>query len=420
VLGGFTTFLTMAYIIAVNPIILANANVPPTAALTATCFGAGILTIIMGFFANRPLALASGMGINAIVAFAVTLGANVDWRVAMAVIFLEGIVILFLVLVGLREAVMDAIPVGLRRAIGISVGLFIAFIGLQGAGIIVDDASTLLTIGDFTQPAVIVGIISIVVAIILQALKIKGGILISIVFATLVGIPLGVTVLPTSFDFGLDFSSFGAPFQSVPNGGMALIEVFLQPSLLLFAFSLLMLDFFDTMGTVVAVGQKAGFVDDQGKVEDIKPILIVDSAAAATGGLIGASSITTYVESTAGASEGARTGLSSIVVGVLFIVFAFLSPIILMVSSAATCGALVIVGYLMMNDIGKIDWRDITQAFPAYITIVTVPLTYSITDGIGFGFISYAIIMLVTGRAKEVKPLMWGASLAFLALFIFS
>lgn len=420
IIGGLTTFLAMSYIIAVNPAMMQAAGMPFNAALTATCVGAAIMTIAMGVFANRPIALASGMGINAIVAYSLCLGLGVDWRVAMGVIFLEGIVILLLVLCGLRKAVMDAIPIALRRAIGIGIGLFIAFIGLKGGGFIAADESTLIALGDLTSPPAIVAAISIVIAIVLTALNFKGGLLISIVAATIVGIPLGVTPTITDFSFAPDFSAFAAPFQMTPDGALALAEVLVQPVLLLFVFSLLMSDFFDTMGTVVAVGERADFVDEKGDVEDVQPILIVDSAAAAFGGFIGASSITSFVESVSGAAAGARTGLSNIVIGIAFIVCAFLAPVIGMVTSSATCGALVVVGYLMMTEIGSIDWSDITSAFPAFMTIVGIPMTYSIANGIGLGFISYCIIKVVKGEVRDVKPLMWVASAAFLASFIFA
>lgn len=420
IIGGLTTFLAMSYIIAVNPAMMQAAGMPFNAALTATCVGAAIMTIAMGVFANRPIALASGMGINAVVAYSLCLGLGVDWRVAMGVIFLEGIVILLLVLCGLRKAVMDAIPVALRRAIGIGIGLFIAFIGLKGGGFIAADESTLIALGDLTSPAAIVAAISIVIAVVLTALNFKGGLLISIVAATIVGIPLGVTPAITDFSFAPDFSAFAAPFQMTPDGALAIAEVLVQPVLLLFVFSLLMSDFSDTMGTVVAVGSRADFVDEKGDVEDVQPILIVDSAAAAFGGFVGASSITSFVESVSGAAAGARTGLSNIVIGIAFIVCAFLAPVIGMVTSSATCGALVVVGYLMMTEIGAIDWSDITSAFPAFMTIAGIPMTYSIANGIGLGFISYCIIKAVKGEARDVKPLMWVASLAFLASFIFS
>lgn len=423
VLGGITTFLAMAYIIAVNPMLMGpeGAGMPFSAALTATCFGSALMTVCMGLVSNRSIALASGMGINAVVAYSIcgASGAGVDWRAAMAVVFLEGVLILALVLCGLRKAVMDAIPVGLRRAIGIGIGLFIAFVGMKGGGLVVDDESTLLALGDVTSPAVLVSVLSIVIAVILQARGVKGALLISIVVATLVGIPLGVTALPTSLDFGLDFSAFAGPFQTVPGTDMlAIAQVFLQPALLLFVFSLLMSDFFDTMGSVMAVAEQGDFVDKDGNVEGIQPILVVDSVAAAVGGFVGASSVTTYVESASGAAAGARTGLASVVTGALFVVAAFLAPVVGMVSSSATCGALVVVGYLMMSDIGQIDWSRVEVAFPAFITIFGIPMTYSITNGIGFGFISYCAIMVVLGRAREVRPLMRVAAAAFLLMFV--
>ncbi len=422
VIGGVTTFLAMAYIVAVNPGLMEAAGIPFTAALTSTCLGAAIMTIAMGLIANRPIALASGMGINAIVAYTLCLGeVGVDWRVAMSVIFLEGIVILLLVLCGLRKAIMDAIPVDLRRAIGIGIGLFIAFIGLKGGGLIAADESTILALGELSSPTCIVALVSILVAVVLQVLKVKGGLIISIIAATVVGIPLGVTLLPTEWNFGLDFSAFAAPFQTDPTTNtMAIVQVFMQPILLMFVFSLLMSDFFDTMGTVVAVGEQAHFVNKKGDVEDVQPILLVDSAAAAVGGFVGASSITSFVESTSGAAAGARTGLSNIVVGILFVVCAFFAPIVGMVSSAATCGALVVVGYLMLSDVGEIDWKSIEHALPAFFIIIGIPMTYSITNGIGMGFIAYCVIMIVQGRIRDIKPLMWVAAIAFLVMFIIS
>lgn len=410
----------MAYIIAVNPGFMEAAGIPFEAALTSTCLGAAIMTIAMGLIANRPIALALGMGINAIVAYTLCLGEiGVDWRVAMAVIFLEGIAILILVLCGLRKAIMDAIPVDLRRAIGIGIGLFAAFIGLKGGGLIAADESTILALGEVSSPTCIVALISILVAVVLQVLKIKGGLIISIIAATIVGIPLGVTLLPTEWNFGLDFSAFAAPFQADPaTGTLAIVQVFMQPILLMFVFPLLMSDFFDTMGTVAAVGEQAHFVNKKGDVEDVQPILLVDSAAAAAGGFLGASSITSFVESTSGAAAGTRTGLSNIVVGILFALCAFFAPIVGMVSSAATCGALVVVGYLMLTDIAEIDWNRIEHAMPAVFTIVGIPMTYSITNGIGLGFISYRAIMLVQGRRRDVHPLMWVAAAAFVAMFV--
>lgn len=419
VMAGLTTFLTMAYIVAVNPAMMEAAGIPFNAALTATCFGAAVMTAAMGLIANRPIALASGMGINAIVAFTLCGSMGLDWRIAMGVVFLEGVIILVLVMLGLREAVMGAIPVALRQAIGIGIGLFVAFIGLKGGGILAPDSSTLVTMGSLTEPTAIVSVVSIALAIILTVRGTKGGLLISIVVATIVGIPLGVTALPTEFDFVPDFSALCAPFQQLPDGsGLAIVQVLMQPVLLMFVFSLLMSDFFDTMGTMVAVGQQGGFVDEDGNVENTREILMVDSVGAIVGGFVGASSITSFAESTSGAAAGARTGLSNIVIALAFFVCAFLAPIIGMVSSSATCGALVVVGYLMMSDIGKIDWGSLEAAIPAFVTIMGIPFTYSITNGIGFGFITYVVVKVTQGHWRDVKPLMWIVSAAFLFTFV--
>ena len=416
--AGLTTFLAMAYIIAVNPSLLSAAGVPASAAVTATCLGAGIMTICMGVFANRPLACASGMGINAVVAFTLTEVAGGDWHAAMAVIFIEGVAILALVLCGLREAIMDAIPISLRHAISVGLGIFIAMIGMANAGIIVANESTLVSFGDISNPLFIVGLVSIVATVVFQCLQIKGALLLGIIVAVLAGIPLGVTAAPAGIVSGLDFSTFGAPFQVDETGVMGIAKVITTPVLLVFAFSLMMSDFFDTMGTAMAVAKQGEFLNDDGTVEDIRPILIVDSVAAAAGGFLGASSITTFVESASGAADGGRSGLTSVVTGLLFVVAAFFAPIISVVSSAATCGALVMVGYLMMSEAAEIEWGNILEGFPAFMIIAGIPLTYSISSGIGLGFIAYVLVAAATGNIKKVKPLMWVAAAAFLVYFL--
>ena len=386
--AGLTTFLAMAYIIAVNPAVLSGAGIDAGALACATCLGAGIMTICMGIFANRPLACASGLGV----------------------------VILLLVLCGLREAIMDAIPVVLRHAISVGLGLFIAMIGLCDAGIITAGAGTLVGLGDITSPTFIVGIISILVTVALACRNVPGSLLIGIVVAVIAGIPLGVTQAPTGIIAPLDFSSIGGPIADA-GGVPAIVKVLTDPALLVISFSLLMSDFFDTMGTAMAVAKQGEFLTDDGNVENIKEILIVDSAAAAVGGFMGVSSITTFVESTSGAADGGRTGLTSVTTGVLFILAAFFSPIVTIVSSAATCGALVYVGYLMMSEASEIDWSDVSQGFPAFMIVAGVPFTYSISAGIGLGFITYVIVALFKGEASKIKPLMWIAALAFLVYF---
>jgi len=446
VLAGVTTFLTMAYIIFVNPGILSAAGVPFAGAATATALGAALMCICMGFISNRPFALASGMGLNAVVTFSL-IGfqqSNVPWQVGMSVIFVEGLIILLLVMTGLREAVMNAIPLDLKRAIGVGIGLFITTIGLNEGGFIKPAPITLVGLGDFSQPYVWVTVIGLLAILAFMALKVKGDILWGILVATVAALLLGVTKLPTAVVGTPDFSTFMAPFQQV-EGGMALLQIF-TPALLLMLFAIMLTDFFDTMGTVISVGEQAGFVDADGRVPGIRNILAVDSVAAAVGGLFGASSITTYIESAAGVAEGGRTGLTAIVTGVLFAIAAFFAPIVGMVGGGfiipnaeqygafigsgfqapagdyfvypITAGALIVVGFLMMRTVREIPWTDLEEAFPAFLTIVGIPLTYNISYGIGFGFISYVLIKVFHKKAAEVHPLMWIVSAAFVVTFM--
>ncbi len=444
--AGVTTFLTMAYIIFVNPGILSAAGVPFAGAATATAFGAALMCLCMGLMTNRPLALASGMGLNAVVAFSV-IGfqqANVPWQVGMSVIFLEGLLILILVLSGLREAVMNAIPLDLKRAIGVGIGLFITIIGLNEGGIIRPAPITLVALGDLSQAYVWVSFIGLFAILIFKSLGIRSCILFGILAATLAALLLGVTKPPSGIVGPLDFQTFFGPFQKI-DGSWAVLKVF-TPSLLSMVFAIMLTDFFDTMGTVVAVGEQAGFVDKQGQVPGIKSILAVDSLAAVAGGFFGASSITTYIESAAGVAEGGRTGLTAVVVGVLFALSAFLSPLIHMVGGGfaipasrhyslfagsgasipagehyvypITAGALIVVGFLMISIVRDIQWDRFEEAFPAFLIIVGIPLTYNISYGIGFGFISYTVIKMINGRYRDVSPLLYGISIAFLIAFV--
>lgn len=446
IIAGLTTFLTMAYIVFVNPGILSAAGVPFEGAATATALGAALMCLAMGFITNRPLALASGMGLNAVVTFSI-IGfqqANVPWQVGMSVIFVEGLIIFALVLSGLREAIMNAIPLDLKRAIGVGIGLFITVIGLVEGGIVVPNQATLVSLGDFSQPYVWVTLIGLFAILAFMAMGVKGDILWGILVATGAALLLGVTTLPKGVVANPDFSTFLAPFQQV-NGSMAITQVF-TPALLFAIFAVMLSDFFDTMGTVISVGEQAGFTDAEGNVPGVRNILLVDSAAAATGGLFGASSITTYIESAAGVAEGGRTGLTAIVVGALFGIAAFFSPVVQMIGGGfaiinterfgsfvaagfqvpdgsyfafpITAGALIIVGFLMMKTVREIDWLNLEDAFPAFLTIVGIPLTYNISWGIGLGFISYVVIKLFHRKVSEIHPLMWVASIAFLIGFL--
>jgi len=443
--AGITTFLTMCYIIFVNPGILAAAGVPFAAATTATAIGAAVISVLMGLVSNRPLALASGMGFNAMLAFSV-IGfqqSHVPWQVGMAAVFVEGLIILTLVLTGLRGAVMNAIPLNLKRAIGAGIGLFIAVLGLNEGGIIRPAPLTLVEIGDLGRPHVWVALIGLLTIVILSAMRRKSAIIIGLGAATAAALLLGLVRWPGTITAPLDFSTFFAPFQTA-GGKTALLQL-LTPSLLAAVFSLMLIDFFDTMGSVVAVGEQAGFLDKDGRVPEIKGILVVDSLGAATGGLFGSSSITTYVESAAGVAEGGRTGLMPIITGLCFAAAAFFTPVIRMIGGGIsidageqyrlladagfavpeggytvmpiTAGALIFVGFLMIKAVREIDWERFDEAFPSFLIIIAIPLTSSISHGVGLGFILFTLVKLIRGRIREVHPLMIAVALAFAAFY---
>lgn len=444
--AGITIFLTMAYIIFVNPAILAAAGVPFTAAATATALGAALMCIMMGLITNRPIALASGMGLNAMLTFSI-IGfqqSNVPWQVGMAVIFAEGLLILLLVLSGFREAVMNAIPLNLKRAIGVGIGLFITVIGLNEGGLIRPAPITLVAIGDLSQKYVWVTLIGLFAIVGFKSLRVHSFILCGMLTATVAALILGVANMPSAVIAPLDLRTFFAPFQTV-NGSIALAQIF-TPTLLTALFAIMMSDFFDTMGTVVAVGEQAGFVRQDGTVPGINRILAVDSVGASVGGLFGASSITTFVESASGVAQGGRTGLAPVVTGICFAIAAFFTPVMQMIGGGyklskmeqyvlfstsgfsvhpgdyymypITAGALIAVGFFMINIVREIDWDLFDEAFPAFLTIVGIPLTYSISHGIGLGFITYTVIKLMSGKWRELHALMYVVSVAFLIAFL--
>ncbi len=444
--AGITTFLTMCYIVFVNPAILAAAGVPFTAATTATAIGAAVVSILMGLVTNRPLALASGMGFNAMLAFSV-IGfqqARVPWQVGMAVVAAEGIIILILVLSGLREAVMNAIPLNLKRGIGAGIGLFIAVLGLNQGGLIRPAPLTLVEIGDFSQKHVWVTLAGLLAIIFFSAMGRKSAILIGLGAAAMAALLFGLVEWPSSVIAPLDFSTFFAPFHVV-GGKTALVQI-LTPTLLAAVFSLMLTDFFDTMGSVVAIADQAGFLEKDGRVPGIKGILAVDSLGAAFGGLFGSSSITTYIESAAGVAQGGRSGLMPIVAGLCFVAAAFFSPVIGMVGGGIaipagdhyaqfakagftlpgadflvypiTAGALIFVGFLMMRMVREIEWDRFDEAVPAFLILIGIPLTASISHGIGFGFIVFTLIKFVRGKIRDVHPLMIVVALAFAAFYI--
>lgn len=428
VLAGATTFMTMAYILFVNPDILGNAagagHFP--ALLTSTALVAAAMTIAMGLFANLPLALASGMGLNAVVAFGLVLGKKLTYPQAMGVIVAEGIVITLLVATGLRQAVVRAVPLTMKRAIGIGIGLFLAIIGFKNAGFI-SAGGGLLQLGPegaFGRLAgfpVILFALTLLFTAWLVSRRVSGALLIGIAVSTAVAVIAKKALGGAGFGpavANLPGSVFGAPdFSMVGQFDFSFVSVLGPLAASLAVFSIMLSDFFDTVGTVVAVGQEANYLDEKGNFPRPGTVLLVDSLAAVAGGVAGASSATTYVESASGAAAGGRTGLTSVVTGLLFALCLFISPLAGMVPPQATGAVLVLVGYFMMREIGAIAWGDPTEAIPAFLTLTVMPFTYSITNGIGAGFVSYVFLKLVTGKTGDVHPLMFGAAVAFIVYF---
>ena len=424
--AGLTTFMVMAYILFVNPSILSNmfgpgspeaaAAVPALSAGTALV--AGLMTLAMGIVANTPIALAAGLGINGAVAFGLVLTQGLTPAGAMGVIVLEGLVVTLLVLVGLRESIMRAVPMALKRSIGVGIGLFILFIGFIDAGIIVKTAGTSAenpvptTFVYPTTPAHFVFWFGLLLTVALWARKVPAALLISILITTIVAIVVGVQPLPTTFTVTPSFSTLG---QFDVTNVFTVLGV-LAAALTIFSF--LLTDFFDTMGTATAISEQAGLVDEQGQPENVGRILLVDSLAAVAGGAAGVSSNTSYIESAAGVAEGGRTGFASVVTGVLFLAAILLTPLAVLVPFVATGPVLVFVGFLMVGLIKDIDFSDVEEGFPALLGLILMPLTFSITVGIGAAFVSYVVIKVVKGKATQVHPLLWVVAIAFVVYFM--
>jgi AGZA family xanthine/uracil permease-like MFS transporter len=423
-LGGVATFLTMSYILFVNPAILSAAGLPFKSVAVATAIAAAVTTLAMALVTNLPFALAPGLGINAVVAFDIVLGRKLQWPVAMSLVVIEGLVALVLVLAGLRKAVMRAVPLSLKLAIGVGIGLFIALVGLREGGIVVNNPATGIALGELTGGPPLVALAGILVAAVLVARGMRGAVVLGVLAATAVGLIFGVLHGPSGVvdvPGGGDFSTIGDALDP-SNLGDAL-TVALIPVI----FALFMTDFFDTIGTAVAVGRSGGLVNDRGELVNSDRLLMVDSAAAAVGGAMGCSSVTTYVESGAGVAEGARTGLSSVVVAALFALAILFVPVISLVGQDVKLGetfihpavapALVMVGYLMIRIVSDIDWSLPETSVPAFLTIAGIPMTFSIAAGIGFGVIGYVVVMVATGKARGIHPLMWAIAPFFVLFF---
>lgn len=397
VMAGITTFLTMAYIIAVNPNILSKTGMPVGALVTATCLSAGLATILMGVYANLPFALASGMGLNAYFAFSVCLGMNVSWQVALTAVFAEGIIFILLTVCKVREAVVNAIPLNMKYAVTAGIGLFIAFIGLQGANIVVANASTKVALGVFNSPTVLIALLGLLTITVLEKKGVRGAILIGILVATLTAWGYAMYDPEYSAAIGINLPTGIFKFESIaPIAGQIdlgyIFNLDTIGSFLTIVFTFLFVDFFDNIGTLVGVASKANMLDEDGNVPNGGKALLVDAIGTTGGALLGVSTVTSYVESATGVSAGGRTGWTSITTGILFLIAMFFSPIFVAIPSCATAPALIYVGYLMLSSVKKIDFDDVTEGVPAFITIAMMPLAYSIGDGLTFGILSYVFI----------------------------
>ena len=414
--AGVTTFMVMVYIVALNGIIIAGPlGLDPVAVAAATALVAGVMTIAMGVFTNYPFALAAGLGLNAAVAFGLT-ALGMTPAQAMGVVVIEGVVITILVLAGLREAIMEAIPLALKRAIGVGIGLFILFIGFWDGGLITGAAAPQDPV-DFIFPNTAgawVFLIGLLITAALWVRKVKGALIISIALTTVIAILLGVQKIPETFTVTPNFDTLGLGLEDL--GGVFTIEAGLLAALLAI-FTIMLSDFFDTMGTVTGVAAEAGLSNEDGSVPGVGRVLLVDGLAAAVGGAAGISSNTTYIESAAGVADGGRTGMTSVVTGLLFLVAIFLAPIVQIIPLQAAAPALVLVGYLMFTQIGEIDARDVSTGLPALLIMILMPLTFTITIGIGAGIVVWVVLQIVNQRWGEIHWLMWIVFLAFLLYF---
>ncbi len=417
IIAGITTFITMAYILFVNPEMLALTGMDFNAVFMATCISAAVGTLIMGLYANLPFAQAPGMGLNAFFTFGVVMGMGYSWEQALAAIFISGILFIILTVTGAREAIVEAIPNSLKNAIGGGIGLFIALIGFKNAGIVVSSEATLVELTRFDNPIAILSVIGLIITGILMARRVKGAILIGIVATTIIGIPMGVTDTQlSSFSLNITPTLFKMDFPGLLKIGEAgVVGALSSVATVVISFSLV--DMFDTIGTLIGTGQKAGMLDEKGKLPNMDKALLADAVATSVGAILGTSTVTTFVESAAGVSEGGKTGLTAVTTGVLFILSIFAAPLALVVPGAATAPALIIVGVLMMGAVTKINFDDFTEAMPAFFTIAMMPFTYSIANGIAFGIIFYCFTKAFTGKFKEVHPTLYLLAVLFVFRF---
>lgn len=418
VVAGITTFLSVAYILAVNPNILAEAGMNPSAVFLATALSAAVGSIIMGLLANYPITLAPGMGVNALFTYTVCLTMGYSWSAALAAVLISGVFFVLISATGIRKKVIDAIPVQLKLAIGAGIGFFIAFIGLKNSGIIVSNPATFVGMGDFSQPTVLLAVVGLILTIVFVIKKVPAAVFVGMVFTAIIGIVLGMfgvadmPHLPTSMALQLDTGAIGSCF-----GGIG--ELFSKPfNAVMIIFSFLFVDFFDTAGTLVAIGNRIGLVKENGEVENVEKALLADSIGTVFGAIMGTSTVTSVSESLAGVGVGGCTGLSACTSGILFILSIFISPLILsVITNAVTAPALIIVGVMMAQQLAGIEWDDMVSSVSAFITIIAMILTYSISNGIAFGFIAYTVAMIGANKTKEIHPTVWALMIIFVLYF---
>lgn len=412
-IAGATTFLTMSYILAVNPSILSSTGMDKGALFTATAMAAAISTLLLAFMAKLPFAQAPSMGLNAFFAYTLCQAMGYTWQQSLAIMLIEGVVFILITFFNVRELILDSIPKNLRYAISAGIGMFIAFIGLKNAGIIVAKEGTFVGLGAFTHESIL-GIIAILLSGILMARNVKGSLFYGIIATTLIGIPLGVTILPEGW------LPVSAPQDIRPTLCQFDFNDLLNIKTLLVVFSLLIVNIFDTIGTLVGLSEKTGIVQADGTIPRVKEAMMSDAIGTTCGAMLGSSTITTYIESASGIAEGGRSGVTSAFVGLLFLLSLFLSPIFLLIPSAATSGALVLVGVLMLDSVKKLDLNDVSEAFPAFIAMITMVLCYSIADGICLGMLSYVILKMCVGRWRDLNVTLVVLGILFVINFIVS
>ncbi len=403
VVAGITTFVAMAYIIFVNPSILQMAGIPKEAAVAATIWSAALCTIAMGLFANLPVAMAPGMGLNAFFTFYVCKTVGLSWETALGAVFISGIVFLILTVTKLRQMMIDSVPMSLKSATVVGIGMFIAFVGLQSSNLIVDSPATKITLGTFSDPKVCLALLGVIIIGTLLALKIKAAMLIGIVAVTVIGMLLGVTRAPESVSdvVSLSFPGMGETFLK-----MDLVGAF-HYGLVSIIFTFTVVELFDNIGTLIGVTKAAGLMDKNGKIENADRALLTDSLGTLISSSMGTCTVTSYVESSAGVNAGGKTGLTAVVVGICFLLAFLFSPLAALIPAYATAPALIIVGAMMMKNVQGIDFTDFTESIPAFLTVIMMPMTYSIGNGFGFGFASYCLLKLFTGKFRQVTPVMW-------------